>query len=432
MKAKSPWEASNGDQDEEGDEFSTDTQHTMSWPEVEEFMKNYEQKLEKFFRLEEEEVIKKLRERRMIRLGMGLQRYMGPFPMDTEATGSSSNLKLDFNNRFPETIYTLTNIEDINHDPLQIIVADANNVDARPLLTNNLRSPKVELLVFEGDFDSNDGNWSNQEFECKMVKPRPGKRPLLVGETTAYLSDGSVAFPKVFFTDNSSWDKIGKFRIGARVVPGSYEGPRIKEAFTEPFRVKDRRGRAYEKHNPPALCDDVWRLEKIGNKFRSNLASHNIKTVQDFLKLLFIDEPKLRSIVGRRISDQTWATITNHAKKCVTGNELYLHRGDQLNVVVVNSVCQVEKIIVPDGRVFTPNELSSKQDRDLVKHLAREAYENWDRMEEYHEPPPNADIPLQPNAEMAQGAMDSSLFDFGQDCYFPFPSPFGGPMDPLP
>ncbi|KAG6489374.1 hypothetical protein ZIOFF_050643 [Zingiber officinale] len=354
----------------------------MSWPEVEEFMKNYEQKLEKFFRLEEEEVIKKLRERRMIRLGMGLQRYMGPFPMDTEATGSSSNLKLDFNNRFPETIYTLTNIEDINHDPLQIIVADANNVDARPLLTNNLRSPKVELLVFEGDFDSNDGNWSNQEFECKMVKPRPGKRPLLVGETTAYLSDGSVAFPKVFFTDNSSWDKIGKFRIGARVVPGSYEGPRIKEAFTEPFRVKDRRGRAYEKHNPPALCDDVWRLEKIGNKFRSNLASHNIKTVQDFLKLLFIDEPKLRSV--------------------------------KLSILFYHSTGYASLHL------------------DLVKHLAREAYENWDRMEEYHEPPPNADIPLQPNAEMAQGAMDSSLFDFGQDCYFPFPSPFGGPMDPLP
>ncbi|KAG6492513.1 hypothetical protein ZIOFF_047476 [Zingiber officinale] len=239
--------------------------------------------------------------------------------MDPEATGSSSNLKLDFNNRFPETIYTLTNIEDINHDPLQIIVADANNVDARPLLTNYLRSPKVELLVLEGDFDSKDGNWSNQEFERKMVNPRPGKRPLLVGETTAYLSDGSVAFPKVLFTDNSSWDKSGKFRIGARVVPGSYEGPRIKEAFTEPFRVKDRRGRG--------------------------------KT-----PILF----------------------------------------------------------------------------DLVKHLAREAYENWDRMEEYHEPPPNTDIPLQPNAEMAQSAMDSSLFDFGQDCYFPFPSSFGGPMDPLP
>ncbi|XP_074579299.1 protein SAR DEFICIENT 1-like [Curcuma longa] len=349
--------------------------------------------------------------------------------MGTKATGSSSSLKLHFKNHLPGMNYTLTNIKDNNNEPLQLILADANNVEA---LTNNLPSLKVELVVLEGDFDSNDGNWSSQEFERKMVKPRPGKRPLLVGKTTAYLRDGSVVFPAISFTDNSSWDKSGNFRIGARVVPGSYKGPRIKEAFTDPFRVKDRRGREYEKHDPPALSDDVWRLEKIRKRgiFHTNLASYNINTVQDFLKLLFIDEPMLRSILGGRISDQTWVTITNHAKKCVIGNGLYLHRGDQLKIVV-NSVCQVEKIILPDNRVFTPNELSSKAYTDLVKDLAREAYENWDRLEEYHGPP-NTDIPLPSNAEMAQGAMDSLLFDLGQGCDFTFQSPFGDPIDPLP
>lgn len=54
----------------------------------------------------------------------------------------------------------------------------------------------------------------------------------------------------------------------------------------------------YKKHYPPALGDDVWRLEKIGKDgtFHKKLTSQGIKTVQDFLKLANIDPEKLRRV----------------------------------------------------------------------------------------------------------------------------------------
>lgn len=54
----------------------------------------------------------------------------------------------------------------------------------------------------------------------------------------------------------------------------------------------------YKKHYPPALGDDVWRLEKIGKDgtFHKKLISHGIETVQDFLKLANIDPHKIRRV----------------------------------------------------------------------------------------------------------------------------------------
>lgn len=54
----------------------------------------------------------------------------------------------------------------------------------------------------------------------------------------------------------------------------------------------------YKKHHPPMLEDEVWRLEKIGKDgaFHKKLAANNIKTVQEFLKLSVVNEPKLRKV----------------------------------------------------------------------------------------------------------------------------------------
>lgn len=54
----------------------------------------------------------------------------------------------------------------------------------------------------------------------------------------------------------------------------------------------------YKKHYPPALEDEVWRLEKIGKDgtFRKKLSKEGIDTVQDFLKLATIDTPQLRAV----------------------------------------------------------------------------------------------------------------------------------------
>jgi hypothetical protein len=54
----------------------------------------------------------------------------------------------------------------------------------------------------------------------------------------------------------------------------------------------------YKKHYPPALKDEVWRLEKIGKdgSFHKRLNSSGIYTVEHFLQFLVRDQQKLRSV----------------------------------------------------------------------------------------------------------------------------------------
>jgi Calmodulin binding protein-like len=54
----------------------------------------------------------------------------------------------------------------------------------------------------------------------------------------------------------------------------------------------------YKKHYPPALKDEVWRLEKIGKDgaFHKKLNSNGINTVEDFLRHLIRDQQGLRSV----------------------------------------------------------------------------------------------------------------------------------------
>lgn len=54
----------------------------------------------------------------------------------------------------------------------------------------------------------------------------------------------------------------------------------------------------YKKHYPPALKDDVWRLEKIGKDgaFHKKLNQAGIYTVEDFLRLVVRDPQKLRNV----------------------------------------------------------------------------------------------------------------------------------------
>lgn len=54
----------------------------------------------------------------------------------------------------------------------------------------------------------------------------------------------------------------------------------------------------YKKHYPPALNDEVWRLEKIGKdgSFHKRLNKQGIFTVEDFLKFVIRDPQKLRKV----------------------------------------------------------------------------------------------------------------------------------------
>lgn len=104
-------------------------------------------------------------------------------------------------------------------------------------------SLKVEIVVLEGDFEfGEDGNWTFDEFKNNIVREREGKRSLLTGDVFVDLNAGIGILGEISFTDNSSWTRSRKFRLGARVLDGHYNGIRVREAKTEPFMVKDHRG----------------------------------------------------------------------------------------------------------------------------------------------------------------------------------------------
>ncbi|XP_072984510.1 protein SAR DEFICIENT 1-like isoform X1 [Typha latifolia] len=292
----------------------------------------------------------------------------------------SSSLKLVFKNMPAPPIFSGNKVEDAEANPLQILLVNAHTGECSP---SSLPSPiRVEIVVLDGDFPSNSrDDWTNSEFQRSIVKERVGKRPLLTGEVNVTLRDGRASLPELMFTDNSSWIRSRNFRIGARILPGSYDGPRIKEAITDPFMVKDHRGELYKKHYPPSLSDEVWRLERIGKDgtFHKRLSDHNISTVQDFLKLWAVNQDYLRLILGQGMSDKMWEGTIEHAKTCNLGDKLYVHRVPQCTLLL-NSICKVVKIII-NGVPCTMQDLGATQQNWVLK-LVQEAYQQWHQLEE--------------------------------------------------
>ncbi|CAD5183306.1 unnamed protein product [Musa acuminata subsp. malaccensis] len=161
----------------------------------------------------------------------------------------------------------------------------------------SLHSPiKVEIVVLDGDFPrENSQDWNTDEFNSSILEKRENKRSLLLGDSKAQLRQGIASFGTLKVTDNSSWVRTGKFRLGVRVSPGSYKGPRIKESITESFRVLDHRSKFNQKPHPPSLDHEVWRLLNISRNgaIHRRLDAAGIKTVHDFLKLSIVDRQHL-------------------------------------------------------------------------------------------------------------------------------------------
>jgi hypothetical protein len=56
------------------------------------------------------------------------------------------------------------------------------------------------------------------------------------------LEKGVASIRDISFTDNSSWIRSRKFRLGARMSRASSIEERVQEAVSNPFLVKDHRG----------------------------------------------------------------------------------------------------------------------------------------------------------------------------------------------
>jgi hypothetical protein len=170
----------------------------------------------------------------------------------------SPTLKLVFAKRLMLPIFTNNKLLDSESNTVEIRLMDTrtNYLLAQTNPHLGLSTVKLEILVLDGDFRCEDGvGWAADQFNSAIVKAREGRRPLLVGTTlnVPMGNHGVAIIDDLAFTDNSSWIRSRRFRIGVRVMAASYYGPRIQEAVSESFTVKDHRGEC-KFGLPTSLC----------------------------------------------------------------------------------------------------------------------------------------------------------------------------------
>ncbi|GMI88877.1 hypothetical protein like AT2G18750 [Hibiscus trionum] len=287
-------------------------------------------------------------------------------------------LQLRFVDKLPSTIFTGNKVEAENGNPIRIVLLDATSQTM--VSSGSLSSIKIEIVVLNGDFGADERqDWSDNEFNASVLREREGRRPLVTGDLNVTLVDGVGTVDNVVFTDNSSWIRSRKFRLGARIVQNFSGEVTIREATSEAFMVKDHRGELYKKHYPPHLLDEVWRLERIAKDgaFHARLASKNIRNIKDFLRLQVTDPSTLRNILGGGISNRVWDTIIEHALSCVLDDdEWYTYYGAAHRVgLLLNSIYQVVEVTF-DGQNYMPVEKLTFSQKLLVEDAKRQAYKN--------------------------------------------------------
>lgn len=317
------------------------------------------------------------------------------------------SLQLHFKTRLSLPLFTGARVEGEQGAAIHVVLLDADT--NRVVTSGPEASAKLDITVLEGDFNNEDeDDWTQEDFESHEVKERDGKRPLLNGDLQITLKEGVGTIGELIFTDNSSWIRSRKFRLGLKVASGYCEGIRIREAKTEAFTVKDHRGELYKKHYPPALSDDVWRLNKIGKDgaFHKKLNKAGIFTVEDFMRLVVRDPQKLRNILGSGMSNKMWESTIEHAKTCVLSGKLYVYYTDETqNVgVIFNNVYELSGLIA--NQQYYPAESLSDSEKVSVDALVKKAYDNWLSVVEYDG---KALLNLKSNKKGSSSCQESSI-----------------------
>ncbi|KAG7535199.1 CALMODULIN-BINDING PROTEIN60 [Arabidopsis thaliana x Arabidopsis arenosa] len=259
----------------------------------------------------------------------------------------SRNLQLKFLNNLSLPVFTSARIEGDEGQAIRLGLIDSST--GQIVSSSPASSAKLEIFVVEGDFDS-DSDWTTEDIRNNIVREREGKKPLLNGNVFAVLNDGIGVMDEISFTDNSSWTRSRKFRLGVRMVD-QFDFVKIREAITESFVVRDHRGELYKKHHPPSLFDEVWRLEKIGKDgaFHKRLNCSNINTVKDFLTHFHLNTSKLRQVLGTGMSSKMWEITLDHARSCVLDSSVHVYQApgfQKKTAVVFNVVAQVLGLLV--------------------------------------------------------------------------------------
>lgn len=201
-------------------------------------------------------------------------------------------LKLKFQQSVSDPVFTGKEIEGKGGCVLQVALLD--DVTGDVVETGRESSAEIEIVALQDD----DADKDNQEFDKYIKRVNNANKPLLVGKLRLKLNKGIGNLQNVKFSHGKDWMNNSEYKLGARVV-GSFSGVVIKEGKTESFKVKDQRIQYNEKHDPPYLCDDVWRLKNISRvgKVYDRLKEQEVETVEDFLVRLLRDSEQLKSVI---------------------------------------------------------------------------------------------------------------------------------------
>ncbi|CAO2037378.1 unnamed protein product [Urochloa humidicola] len=371
-------------------------------------------------------------ERALVRLGPATISGSRASPKRIEGPDGRT-LQLQFRTRLSLPLFTGGKVEGEQGAAIHVVLLDSGTgcvVSSGPE-----SSAKLDIVVLEGDFNNEDEEgWTGEEFDSHVVKEREGKRPILTGDLQVTLKEGVGTIGELTFTDNSSWIRSRKFRLGLKIASGFCEGVRIREAKTEAFMVKDHRGELYKKHYPPTLKDEVWRLEKIGKdgSFHKRLNKSGISTVEDFLRLVVRDPQKLRSILGSGMSNKMWETLVEHAKTCVLSGKYYIYYSDENRSIgaIFNNIYAFCGLI--SGEQFYSSESLDDSQKLFADALVKKAYDNWMYVIEYDGKGLFNPKPKKNAASVVQ--VETNLPDVGPASYqqhlsstsMPGPSPAGG------
>ncbi|KAJ8486372.1 hypothetical protein OPV22_018857 [Ensete ventricosum] len=320
------------------------------------------------------------------------------------------NLQLHFRTRLSLSHFTGGKVEGEQGAEIHVVLIDANT--GHVVTSGPESSAKLEVVVLEGDFNNEDNDdWTEEEFDSHVVKEREGKRPLLTGDLSVSLKEGVGTLGELTFTDNSSWIRSRKFRLGLKIASGFCDGIRIREAKTEAFTVKDHRGELYKKHYPPELKDEVWRLEKIGKdgSFHKRLNKYGIFTVEDFLRLVVRDPQKLRKVLGSGMSNKMWESLVEHAKTCVLSGKYYVYYSEDTRNIgaIFNNIYEFCGLIA-GGQFYSAENLNDDQ-KVFADVLVKKAYDNWMHVIEYDV----SQVNLQASFPLEQPLVDMGVTDGG-------------------
>ncbi len=149
--------------------------------------------------------------------------------LQTPANCLPFKVQIAKSSQMPQKVFAGDDLKNSDGSPIEIEMIDTRTGSI--VSEGPESSAKVTVVVLEGSSGVT-GNWIE-------VKPRDGKPPLLAGCTTVTLKEGKGRFDNLPFTDNSSFVRDKKFRLGFKVDLVSH----IQGALSTAICVKDARGK---------------------------------------------------------------------------------------------------------------------------------------------------------------------------------------------